>query len=66
MGIQHRPIIHLPTMWVYGLFGGLGGTFGYWIQGVEDRQMAMLADRKAALLAKRARQAERDSAAASA
>ncbi|KAI5289877.1 hypothetical protein KEM52_000638 [Ascosphaera acerosa] len=60
LGIQKRPIVEVPKLWVYGLFGGLGGTVGYWLQGVEDRQLAMLAERKAVLLAKRARQAARE------
>lgn len=35
-------------------------TFGYYIEGVEDRQFEMLEERKQKLLAKRARQAERE------
>lgn len=48
------------TAWAYPLFGGIGASFGYWLQGVEERQLRILQDTKESLLAKRRRRAERD------
>jgi len=47
---------------VYPLFAGVGGSFGYWLQGVEDRQLKILAERREALLEKRRRREEREKA----
>lgn len=52
---QHQPV------WVYPLYGGIGASFGYWLQGVEDRQIKYLQETKQRLLDKRARRAERES-----
>ncbi|KAI5299963.1 hypothetical protein KEM55_000791 [Ascosphaera atra] len=66
LGIEQRSILEKGSLWVYGLFGGIGGSFGYWLQGVEDRQLSILSQRKDLLLAKRARRAEREAQEASA
>jgi hypothetical protein len=42
------------------MFAGIGGSFGYWMKGVEDRQMKMLAQRKQIVIEKRRRRAERE------
>lgn len=52
------------TLWAYPVFAGFGASFGYWLTGVEQRQMKLLADRRDRLLEKRARRAEREAAAA--
>ena len=48
------------NLWTWPAFGGAGASFGYWLTGVEDRQMAILQERKEVLLAKRRRRAERE------
>lgn len=55
-----RPFFGREALWVYPLFAGVGGSFGYWMQGVESRQVAVLQERKAMLLEKRKRRAERE------
>lgn len=57
-----RPFFNKESLWAYPLFGGIGGSFGYWLMGVEQRQQAMLGARRTALLEKRARRAEREAA----
>ena len=42
------------------MFAGIGGSFGYWMKGVEDRQLKMLAQRKQIVIEKRRRRAERE------
>jgi hypothetical protein len=48
-----RPLLGKESLWAYPLFAGVGGSFGYWIQGVESRQLKMLAERREAILEKR-------------
>lgn len=55
-----RPLITRQNLWVYPIFAGTGGTFGYWLEGVGQRQKAILGERRDKLLEKRARQAERE------
>lgn len=57
-----RPILAKESLWVYPLFAGVGGSFGYWLQGVEDRQLKILAQRREAILEKRRRRDEREGA----
>ena len=59
-----RPFLHPKLFWGYPLFGAVGGSFGYWVQGVDERQVAHLQERKQSILDKRARRAERIAAAA--
>jgi len=60
LGIEMRPFFQRGYLWVYPLFAGIGGSFGYWLQGVEHRQLKMLQQRKEILLEKRKRRAERE------
>ncbi|EEP78520.1 predicted protein [Uncinocarpus reesii 1704] len=60
LGIEMRPFFNKESLWVYPLFATVGGSFGYWLQGVESRQLKMLSDRKEMLLEKRRRRAERE------
>jgi hypothetical protein len=60
LGIQMRPLFSRESLWVYPLFASIGGSFGYWLDGVESRQLKMLESRKAILLEKRKRRAERE------
>ncbi|KAI1915971.1 hypothetical protein LOZ53_000878 [Ophidiomyces ophidiicola] len=62
LGIEMRPFFNRESLWVYPLFATVGGSFGYWLEGVESRQLKMLADRKEMLLEKRRRRAEREAA----
>jgi hypothetical protein len=55
-----RPLFNKESLWVYPLFAGVGGSFGYWMQGVETRQLKILAERRNGLLEKRKRRAERE------
>ncbi|KAI8931885.1 hypothetical protein NX059_010789 [Plenodomus lindquistii] len=63
LGIEMRPLFSKESLWVYPVFAGIGGSFGYWLMGVEQRQFRMLADRRDALIEKRARRREREAAA---
>ena len=55
-----RPFFQRGSFWVYTLFAGVGGSFGYWMKGVEDRQVKMLQQRKEILVEKRRRRADRE------
>lgn len=61
-----RPFFNKGSLWAYPVFGGVGASFGYWLQGVDERQTKMLEERKQAILEKRARRAERQAKAAAA
>ena len=60
LGIEMRPILAKEGLWAYPVFAGVGGSFGYWLQGVEDRQLKILAQRREAILDKRRRRDERE------
>lgn len=60
LGLEMRPFFNRSSLWAYPIFAGVGGSFGYWLQGVDERQSSMLQDRKAAILEKRARRAARE------
>lgn len=62
LGLEMRPFFQRGSLWVYTLFAGVGGSFGYWLKGVEDRQMKMLQQRKEIIIEKRRRRAEREAA----
>lgn len=55
-----RPPLARETAWGYPVFAAIAGSFGYWLNGVGQRQSAMLEMRRQSLLEKRKRQAERD------
>ena len=57
-----RPFFQRGALWVYPLFAGIGGSFGYWLKGVEDRQVKLLQQRKEIIIEKRRRRAEREAA----
>lgn len=60
LGIEMRPFHH--QLWAYGIYGGLGASFGYWMQSVEQKQMRYLRETRDRLLEKRRRRAEREGA----
>jgi hypothetical protein len=66
LGIELRPLFNKESLWVYPVYASIGGSFGYWLMGVEQRQFKMLADRREALIEKRARRKARDEAATAA
>lgn len=66
LGIEMRPFFNRKSLWAYPVFGGVGASFGYWLQGVDERQTKMLEERKQAILEKRARRAQREASAAAA
>ncbi|CCU75214.1 NADH-ubiquinone oxidoreductase 14 kDa subunit [Blumeria hordei DH14] len=55
LGIEMRPFHDMRSLWAYPIFGGVGASFGWWIESVGVKQKALLADRKRRLLEKRAR-----------
>jgi hypothetical protein len=60
LGIEMRPFFNKESLWVYPIFAGVGGSFGYWLQGVDERQQKILAERKQSIMEKRARRAQRE------
>ncbi|KAL8938077.1 MAG: hypothetical protein Q9216_004092 [Gyalolechia sp. 2 TL-2023] len=64
LAIEMKPFFYKEGLWAYPFFGGIGASFGYWLSGVEQRQLKLLADRRDKLLEKRKRRAEREAAAA--
>ncbi|OCK78004.1 hypothetical protein K432DRAFT_427597 [Lepidopterella palustris CBS 459.81] len=60
LGIEMRPLFNKESLWVYPVYASIGGSFGYWLTGVEQRQFKLLADRRDRLLEKRNRIAERE------
>ncbi|KAG6015482.1 hypothetical protein E4U43_005215 [Claviceps pusilla] len=61
VGIEMRPLFNKSSLWAYPAYALGGASFGYWLQGIDDKQSAMLGQRKALLLEKRKRMAERES-----
>jgi len=55
-----RPFFHKEILWTYPVYAGIGASFGYWLNGVEDRQMRILGETRERLLEKRRRRAERE------
>lgn len=66
LGIEMRPFFNKESLWAYPFFAACGGSFGYWLTGVEKRQSQILAERRHGILEKRKRRAEREAAAAAA
>ncbi|KJZ70731.1 hypothetical protein HIM_09864 [Hirsutella minnesotensis 3608] len=60
VGIEMRPFFNKESLWAYPVYALGGASFGWWLQGVDDRQAATLSERKAFLMEKRARKAQRD------
>ena len=54
-----RPLFNRGSLWAYPVFAAVGGSFGYWLTGVSDRQTALLEEQKHKLLEKRRRRDER-------
>jgi hypothetical protein len=55
-----RPLFNKESLWAYPFYAGVGGAFGYWMMGVEQRQVAILAERRRILLEKRQRREQRE------
>lgn len=64
LSIEMRPLFLRSSLWAYPVFGATGAGFGYWLQGVDDNQSAILEARKKAILEKRARRAAEQQAVA--
>ncbi|KAK0651988.1 hypothetical protein B0T16DRAFT_295811, partial [Cercophora newfieldiana] len=60
LGIEMRPFLDRKAMLGFPIFGAVGASFGYWLQDVDEKQSAVLAERKQLLLEKRARRAQRE------
>ena len=65
LGMEMRPFFDKGSLWGWPLFAAVGGSFGYWLTGVEKRQLQILEERKFNILEKRQRRAEREAAAKS-
>lgn len=63
MGIEMRPFFNKSSLWAYPVYAAGGASFGYWLQGVDDKQTALLNERKNNLLEKRARLAQAEESA---
>ncbi|KAK0720458.1 hypothetical protein B0H67DRAFT_485422 [Lasiosphaeris hirsuta] len=57
LGIEMRPFYTKNALLGFPIFAGVGASFGYWLQGIDEKQTAVLAERKAAIYEKRARRA---------
>jgi hypothetical protein len=55
-----RPFLSKENWIIYPIYGGLGASFGYWLQGVENKQMRILGETRERLLEKRRRRSERE------
>ena len=66
LGLEMRPLFNRGSLWAYPVFAGTGASFGYWLEGVHERQTAVIEERKQILLEKRARRAAREADAVSA
>ncbi|KAJ9139493.1 hypothetical protein NKR23_g7933 [Pleurostoma richardsiae] len=64
LGLEMRPLFNKQSLWAWPVFGACGASFGYWLQGVDEKQTAILNERKQAILEKRARRAQREAATA--
>ena len=53
LGIEMVPL-H-SRLWVLPIYATVGGTFGYWLEGMGQRQDRLLLERKEMLLEKRRR-----------
>ncbi|ETN44989.1 uncharacterized protein HMPREF1541_09865 [Cyphellophora europaea CBS 101466] len=62
LGIEMRPFFQRGGLIWYPVFGSIGASFGWWLSGVEQRQVQMLQQRKNILMEKRKRRAEREAA----
>ena len=60
LGIEMRPFFNRGSLWGYPLFAAVGGSFGYWMESVNQQQLKVLSERKERLLEKRKRRAERE------
>lgn len=58
LGIEMRPFFARNTALGYPIFASISGALGFYLEGVEARQFALLEARKQSLLAKRKRVAE--------
>ncbi|KAH8772650.1 hypothetical protein F5883DRAFT_549076 [Diaporthe sp. PMI_573] len=63
LGLEMRPLFNRGSLWAYPVFAGAGASFGYWLQTVDQKQTAVLTERKDGILAKRARRAAREAGA---
>ncbi|KAI9841151.1 MAG: hypothetical protein M1838_003694, partial [Thelocarpon superellum] len=47
LGLEMRPFFNKESLWAYPVFAGVGGSFGWWLMGVEERQNKILSERRA-------------------
>jgi hypothetical protein len=51
--MEMRPLFNKESLWAYPVYAAVGGSIGYWLQGIEERQSKVLADRRDRLIEKR-------------
>jgi len=59
-----RPLFNKESLWAYPVYAAVGGSIGYWLEGIEGRQSKLLADRRDRLIEKRRQAKARAEAAA--
>lgn len=60
LGLQQINPLTPKLFWAYPVFGACGASFGYWLEGVDKKQVEILQERKQIILEKRARRAMRE------
>lgn len=60
LSIEMRPLFNRSSLWVYPVYAGIGSSVGYWLLGVEQRQVKFLTERRESLLERRRRRALQD------
>lgn len=60
LGLQLTSPFKRSALWGYPVFATCGAGFGYWIQGVDEKQVSIIEERKQIILEKRARRAARE------
>ncbi|QDS77424.1 putative NADH-ubiquinone oxidoreductase 14 kDa subunit [Venturia nashicola] len=60
LGLEMRPLFNKTSLWAYPVYAAIGGSFGFWMQGVDTSQMKAIAERKGRLIEKRLRRAQRE------
>jgi len=60
LGIEMRPLFSRSSLWAYPIYATIGGSFGFWLQGIEASQVKFMTERRDRLLEKRKRRDERE------
>jgi hypothetical protein len=58
--MEMRPLFNRSSLYVYPIYATIGASFGFWLQGVNEKQLKLLSDRRESLLEKRRRRDARE------